>query len=104
MVKILRAIKKALTKTPAEPEPSEPGELGEWRLQIITALVQNDGDVNTRTLDRQATPIIIAARCGDVDLVRVLLAAYADAGARDAVSMGVADYAKDRPDILALLQ
>ena len=63
-------------------------------IDIIDALIQNNGDVNTRTLEKQATPLVYAARMGETEIVRLLLQRLGDESAGDSDGVTALDFAK----------
>ena len=75
-------------------------------LEIIETLIHNKGDVNTRTLENEATPLVYAARWGETEIVEACLRNQGDEKARDSLGISGLEYARagGYSDIVELLE
>ena len=81
-----------------------PGPLNDARRQCVVCLLENGADVDPKD-DAQRTPLIHAARLGDFETVKVLVAGEAYVKARDGFHKTALFYAVDagRRDIVLYL-
>ena len=83
----------------------ETGRIPEQNLgRIVQELAAAGADPNARRKHDGATPLIEAARQGDLPVVRALLAAGADVNARDQHGKTALQEAKDKPEIVSALK